>query len=356
MRWDRRLWTRLPARLRRGARPLGVRGLSVARHARALWDARAPATRVLCEGRAHGGGHLRAALIGTPQELASLRRKLFAVSPDEQPAPPVSLRQLAAAVRSHAEADVVLALAPRWASAALPASLARFDEGVEVVVPVTDALARWRAGDAPLGKYRRRMERAGLTVSLTRDDADLARFHARFYLPYVRARFGDAADPRRLAFVQARDWELIRVHRGGEWIAGGVGLIADDAYRFLDVGYHDGDRAPLDDGAGHALYAAALERAAARGLPTLDLGPERPFLGDPGLRYKRQWGARLRATPWAARVLGVRVRDTEATRALFAQSPLARPRRGGMQALTPSAPSRWRDLGVTETRWPTSRM
>lgn len=329
-----------------------MRALSFALRARALVDARVPATHVVCEGRAHGGGKIRAVMIGTPQELASLRRKIFAVTPDEQPAAPVPLTRLAAAVEAHADADLVLALAPRWASAALPASLTRFDEGVELLVPVPEALASWRAGDAPLGKYRRRMERAGLTVSLTRDEEELARFHARFYLPYVRARFGDAADPRRLAFVRARDWELIRVHHGAEWIAAGVGLVADDAYRFLDVGYRDGDRAPLDDGAGHALYAAALERAAERGLPRLDLGPERPFLGDPGVRYKRQWGARVAPTPWAARTLGVRARDGEATRALFTQSPLVRPRDGGMEAFTPSPLSRWRDLGVSRTTWP----
>ena len=62
-----------------------MRALSFALRARAMVDARVPATHVVCEGRAHGGGKIRAVMIGTPQELASLRRKIFAVTPDEQP-------------------------------------------------------------------------------------------------------------------------------------------------------------------------------------------------------------------------------------------------------------------------------
>lgn len=350
----RRVWAALPPHVAGRAYPPARAAWAAARSVGELSRALAPSVLVALEGAALGGGSLHAVVIGSEQETRSFAARIFAGSPLVRRRAEIAPGEIARAARS-AEADLVLASAPLLCSWRL-GSLVRAPEAVEAIVPVAQTLARYARREGVLGRHRRAFERHGLRVSVRQGERDLARFREDFYLPYVRARFGAAVDPRPEGFVRGRAWELLVVEDGDAWIAGGLAVRAHDRYRFLDVGFLRGERAPLAKGAGHALYAAALRRAGELGYERLDLGPERPLLGDSGLRYKSSWGARLDPTPWATRALGVALARTDAALAFARASPLVvHGSSGALAALAPREEAvvrRARALGVFEVREP----
>ena len=164
------------------------------------------------------------------------------------------------------------------------------------------------------------------------------RFYLDFYVPTQRALRGERAHVR--AFDEPESYpeppEIFAVTDAGRWVAAGAGYRAGDRYQFVELGYLAGRLEHRARGAGHALYRAALGRAAERGAALLDLGPHPPFVSDPVLHYKRQWGAVLSPRESDPRVLGVRAAAAGA-RVLAAVPLVFEPSPGHLGLLTGSA-------------------
>ncbi len=264
----------------------------------------------------------------------------------------IALAQLRHAVQAARDGGgLCLALLPQAASQLLPKSFLRAPGSVSVRVHTNHALARWNAGDAPLGKYRRRAEREGVRVDICHSAEALQRAHFDFYRPFLERRFGSAANPHAFRAYELYDWEVLSARVGPRWVAAGTALLHHDRYRFLCLAYEEGQEA-----AAHAIYAAAVRRAAALGLPQIDLGPERPFLGDDVLSYKRQWGASLVSDPWRTHTLGLGYsRRSPELDALLTRSPLLTEAGRSFTMITPQpseATARFRDLCGFDTRPP----
>ncbi len=262
---------------------------------------------------------------------------------------PTQLRHALQSARGRG--SLSLALLPRVASQLLPKGFLRAPGSISVRVPTKDALNRWSAGEAPLGKYRRRSERVGVQVDICHSAEALQRAHFDFYRPFLARRFGSAANPHAFRAYELYDWEVLSARIGDRWVAAGTALLHHDRYRFLCLAYEKGQEA-----AAHALYAGALRRAAALGLPLIDLGPERPFLGDNVLSYKRQWGASLAPDPWRTHTLGIGYAERSAgLDALLTRSPLLVGTGPCFTMLTPQpseAAARFRDWCAFKARPP----
>ena len=350
----RRVWRGLPAAARKRLYA-PAKELVRARALLAELRSREPLHSLRLVGPPHGGGPpLSLALLGDATDCVALGRLLGpgAAREDESLVPPRSANAWADA--ALLAADLVLCHLPRWTRP--PPSFLVAPGSVEVVVPVAAAMRALAADAAPLGKYRRRNLREGVRIDLRTDRVSLERYHRDIYLPYLERRFGRAGRPHALSSYALWEghWELLLAITDAGVVAGGTAIRHEDRYRFLTLAFRD-----EGNGAGHAIYRAAIERAHALGYDWLDLGPERPLLGDPVLGYKRQWRARLRPDAWSTRqlVVGFR-RATPALCQLLSRSPLVLERGRDLVGLTlgpdldaaRAVARRFADLGLAEFR------
>ncbi len=307
----RRLLRSLPTSLQHSAEGHGAPLLAALRHAQATGSLRR-VSRARVQGQ-----EIEAEVLAPAEAMASLCAWLAPGRPPQ--ATPLPWTHLRRAIRQGMDqVDLCLVLVPRAASSLLPAGFVRAPGSVSVRADTIAALRKWTTGAAPLGKYRRRALREGIRVDILHSAEALHRAHFDFYRPFLEHKFGAAGNPHSLAAYAGYDWEVLAARSAGDWVAAGTTLIHHDRYRFLSLGYAEGQQ-----GASHALYAAAVERAAQLSLPCLDLGPERPFLGNPVLGYKAQWGAKIQSDPWRTGLLGIGYRKrTPGLDALLQRSPL----------------------------------
>ncbi len=167
-------------------------------------------------------------------------------------------------------------------------------EWIAMRAVVPQALADLAGRSKSVADDLRRVRKAAFTWRLAGDAREVDRFHARMYLPHVRARHGALlhAQSRARLLRAWRHGALILVERsGGEAVAGHLVEQEGDVLHFVAVGVRDGDPQIMRSGAAAALYAFAIEYARDRGCSRLDLRGTRPSLTDGLLRYKRKWGA-----------------------------------------------------------------
>ncbi|HSW33971.1 MAG TPA: GNAT family N-acetyltransferase [Steroidobacteraceae bacterium] len=159
----------------------------------------------------------------------------------------------------------------------------------------------------PLRKEVRRHERRqGYEMRFSTDDADVRRFHAMLYRPYVEARHGSGAvivDERQF-FAVSRGMTLATLTSAGEWVAG---LLLQRRATTLHFGWFGSASVPPPPGASEVLDARVLEWAAQNGIRRVVMGHSRPSLADGVVRYKRRFGAVVRPTRFPQRILGLRI-------------------------------------------------
>ncbi len=329
-----RAWGRVPWRLRRRLYP-GLRGAYARlREIEELrTGGRLACTQLAGPSVTPGDLDVTLTVFGLPWEIEDAARRWFRGAPARTPQPGCSLATVSQRARGAlAMADLVVVNLPRLARPLLGGSFTALPQSVEVVIRVArahDLIAR-RA--EPIRRYLALIERQGLRVEILQDRASLRHFYDGYYRPYQRTRFGPGAPERTLRFYErfAGRWEVLAILDQGTWIGAGTAIRHEDRYRFLDVGYLDGDESLLKRGVGHALYRAAINRAGQLGYDELDLGPERPFLADSVLAYKRKWGAGLRANPWASRLMALGYAELNASlRGLLRAVPLIQEGRDG---------------------------
>lgn len=160
----------------------------------------------------------------------------------------------------------------------------------------------------PLRKEVRRHERRhGYELHFSTDEADVRRFHATLYRPYVEARHGGGAvivDERHF-FAVSRGMTLAVLTSAGEWVAG---LLLQRRSTTLHFGWFGSASTPPRGGASEVLDARVLEWAAQNGIRRVVMGHSRPSLADGVVRYKRRFGAAVRPTRFPQRALGLLVK------------------------------------------------
>jgi hypothetical protein len=153
-------------------------------------------------------------------------------------------------------------------------------------------------------EVRRHCRRQGYELHLSAHAADLQRFHATLYRPYVTERFGAGAvlvEAERFLAV-ARDMALAVLKVADEWVAG---VLLDRRGDTLHLGWFGSATVPPRPGASEVLDAWVIEWAAASGARRVVMGHSRPSLADGVVRYKARFGATLRPTRFPQRTIGL---------------------------------------------------
>ena len=154
---------------------------------------------------------------------------------------------------------------------------------------------------------RRRIEKVSHMVTkykyrfqLVNHTESVARFYEEFYVPYVRARFGDAAHMRSLNELQrwAGSGFLLLVLHEDSWICGIICAVRKDELSLLVVGHIPEDKYPLRLGALSAAYYYMFEYARRHSLAVVDLLRTRPHADDGIYCYKQRWGATPEVDSW----------------------------------------------------------
>ncbi len=311
--WLRGAWELVPRNARAASYPALQRLYS---SGASLLDVRAlleplSVLRTTAALRRDAGTTLGLVIAGTARDVSAIARHVLGSVPTQPLGHEPAWRLGSLVADGLRTADVVLVAVPEVLRPWMPRSLVIAPGSVAVRLSVETGLRAWHAARQPLGAYVRKVRRLGLGLEVRRGPETVRRFHADFYGPYAASRDGDRAVRHRLALYRQhlRRIEVLWTLERGREIAAYLAIDHDDRYRFLDVGYRDGDRKLVERGVGHALYAAALWRAAELGHDVIDHGPERPFLASSHLDYKLQWGAHLEPDPWSTRILGVGFRE-----------------------------------------------
>jgi len=199
----------------------------------------------------------------------------------------------------------------------------------------------------PLRKEVRRHERRqGYALRFSTDEADVRRFHATLYRPYVEARHGSGAvivDERQF-FAVSRGMTLAVLTSAGEWVAG---LLLQRQSTTLHFGWFGSASTPPRCGASEVLDARVLEWAAQNGIRRVVMGHSRPSLADGVVRYKRRFGAVVRPTRFPQRILGFRIqRGSPALVAAIEAARFVGFRDGQIEVYQPQPASQVRRTGM----------
>lgn len=157
-----------------------------------------------------------------------------------------------------------------------------------------------------LKEVMRHSRREGYEVELSTEAADIGRFYADLYRPYVKARFGDGAvlvDQDRFLDV-SRGMTLAMLRANREWVAG---MLFRQRGKALHLGWFGSPTVPPRAGASEVLDVRVIERAAALGVQRVVMGHSRPSLADGVLRYKSRFGATVRPTRFPQRIVGLQI-------------------------------------------------
>lgn len=179
---------------------------------------------------------------------------------------------------------------PAWVSQEI-----RADKGSGIVLP------------AQLRKeVARHSRREGYELTQSDAAADIRRFYAELYRPYVMARFqaGAVVVAEDRFFDVSRGMKLAILCVDRAWIAG---ILFRRRGNTLDLGWFGSVSAPPRRGASEVLDAGIIELAAAQGAQRVVMGHSRPSLADGVLRYKSRFGAAVRPTRFPQRIVGIQV-------------------------------------------------
>ena len=141
----------------------------------------------------------------------------------------------------------------------------------------------------------RRIRKYQLGDRFTREPNAVADFYHEMYVPYLRARFREAAFIEPFDRIQwfVDNGALLQIVRDGEVIAAAVLYGWGKTLDFLWVGLRNDLRDTTSAGAFGALYYYGIRYAFEKGFDEVDLSGTRALLNDGVYRFKRQWGAQV---------------------------------------------------------------
>jgi hypothetical protein len=261
------------------------------------------------EGRLHGSNvPIAMAFAGAPVTADFVAGSLFAV----ERRIPIGRINNALGLRGVAfdklcsGADLVAAEVPPLWRLCLPV-------GMRLRMPAWVSQEIHGAGDSPIvlppelrKEVTRHSRREGYELAFSNAPADIRRFYAELYRPYVKARFQAGAvlvdENHFLEVSRGMTLAILRADRG--WAAG---MLFRQRGMTLQLGWFGSISAPPPAGASEVLDAGVIEHAAALGVRRVVMGHSRPSLADGVLRYKSRFGAAVRPTRFPQRIIGLRM-------------------------------------------------
>jgi len=141
--------------------------------------------------------------------------------------------------------------------------------------------------------FGRKVRKYKYSFRLAHDAASVEHFYERLYLPYVKARFGDACYPRTLPELcrAVEKGFLLQVLRGEQWVAGVVCSVRKNEVSARAFGHLPEEEYSLRLGALSAAYYGLLRHASSHAISRVDLLRSRPDEKDGIYCHKKRWGA-----------------------------------------------------------------
>ena len=166
---------------------------------------------------------------------------------------------------------------------------------VDMWVRAEEVAKRRQRGRGTVASAYARWKQQEFTAVERSSAADLERFYETMYLPFAKARFGEAAatlDRGTLRQALANG-TLVWIEQAGRPVAGQLLERCGPTLHTIAVGTSLEPAASQSVGVLTALKVAASDLALASGLEWIDFGGCMPWLTDGVLQNKRQWGAEL---------------------------------------------------------------
>lgn len=209
----------------------------------------------------------------------------------------VSLAAMPALMRREApNHDLVLARVPQiLANRGYGTDFLRLPWIVDMWVRAEEVAKRRQRGRGTVASAYARWKQQEFSAVERSSAADLERFYETMYLPFAKARFGEAAatlDRGTLRQALANG-TLVWIEQGGQPVAGQLLERCGPTLHTIAVGTSLEPAASQSVGVLTALKVAATDLALTSGLEWIDFGGCMPWLTDGVLQNKRQWGAEL---------------------------------------------------------------
>jgi hypothetical protein len=273
------------------------------------------------------GGPLTVTWIGLNYARPYLKSAMFAAEPEEIHRPPI-LTWHPDQVTSFPNSDIVVVADSERFVRRLPRRQA-------VVMPlfvnhILDIRGDWQDVKTRLrrSKGARKefswLERYDYTYEISHDDGDFEMYHSTMYLPTMRKRHGDAADPvsKDEARLHFRQGFLLLLKRDGRLVAGSLCRPHGELIKGITLGIADADEQLLKENVTGALYISVLRWANQAGFKAVDFLGVPPYPNMGVFQYKRKWGTTISIPPNSHKQFWFRFqRDTPAVRQFLKDNP-----------------------------------
>ena len=152
------------------------------------------------------------------------------------------------------------------------------------------------------------LKKSGYDWHFSRSRADYDFFYERLYLPFVRARHGEAADITAYPwhwdmFIQKAGGGMVLVTHEGSIVAGSVCLIVDNVCYGVELGVLDGDPQLYQKGIYAFMVWATASWAMQQGAGFQDLGMSLSLRTNKIFHWKAKLGSQVTRNKYTNRVL-----------------------------------------------------
>jgi hypothetical protein len=271
-------------------------------------------------------GPLTASFVNVVFPKSFLRKSLWEEGPEETAAGTTPFWHVDEFAKRAKEDIVVVGGSTRFVQS-LPA-------GSALVVPeyidhTIDVSGDWEQVTARIPKSTRkhelrRIRKYGWEFSASRDRQELIEFYHSMYLPTMEDRHGQSSHPMSVteASIHFEHGFLMKISRGGEWVAGTICQPKFDTLASHVIGVRNADHGLFGEGVQSAAFYGAIKYANEHGYKYFSPMASVACLNSGLFQYKRKWGSLVSLTEYVQRSLWFRVlRDTPAVRRYFQDYP-----------------------------------
>jgi hypothetical protein len=150
-------------------------------------------------------------------------------------------------------------------------------------------------------------------------------FYESMYLPTINRRHGSAAilDSKAKAYEFFENGFLLRVFKGGTWVAGALCELRASGLRLCELGVWEANDALIKEGAMGAAYIAAIQTANNLKCHRIDLTASASLLSNGTFQHKRKWGTSVSLPVSDQQRIWIHIaRYTPAIHRLLAMNPM----------------------------------
>lgn len=171
----------------------------------------------------------------------------------------------------------------------------------------------------------RRIRKHGFHFEKSTNTAHFEHFYERMYLPTMHRRHGCAAilDSKATANEFFENGFLLRVFKGGMWVAGGLCERRASGLRLCELGVLESNDALVKEGALGAAYIGAIQAANSMKCRQINLTVTASLLSNSTFQHKRKWGTSVSLPAWDQQRIWIQIaRYTPAIHRLLTTNPM----------------------------------